>query len=222
MLPLVRTLVNNTTGVNNVAIGPSTLKSNVTGSNNLAIGVNALKTSTGSKNIAFGNDALGVTTTGEGNIAIGYNIMNINTTGSNNIALGQNAGNQITTGSNNITIGTGGSYIKDGNGNISIGNSKAGIDTASLDNIIAIGHDITIDGTTPATDNTIVLGNSTAEGPKVGVGTYIPQAKLDVKGDIRVGGTTVSCSTANEGAIRYESSSKKFQGCDGSNWVPLN
>lgn len=216
------TLVNNTTGVNNVAIGPSTLKSNVTGSNNLAIGVNALKTSTGSKNIAFGNDALGVTTTGEGNIAIGYNIMNINTTGSNNIALGQNAGNQITTGSNNITIGTGGSYIKDGNGNISIGNSKAGIDTASLDNIIAIGHDITIDGTTPATDNTIVLGNSTAEGPKVGVGTYIPQAKLDVKGDIRVGGTTVSCSTANEGAIRYESSLKKFQGCDGSNWVPLN
>ena len=73
-----------------------------------------------------------------------------------------------------------------------------------------------------ATDNTIILGNSTAEGPKVGVGTYIPQAKLDVKGDIRVGGTTVSCSTANEGAIRYESSLKKFQGCDGSNWVSLH
>lgn len=54
------------------------------------------------------------------------------------------------------------------------------------------------------------------------MGIYIPQAKLDVNGDIRVGGTTASCSTANEGAIRYESSSKKFQGCDGSNWVPLN
>ena len=55
-----------------------------------------------------------------------------------------------------------------------------------------------------------------------GVGTYTPQSKLDVNGDIRVGGTTAPCSVANEGAIRYESSSKKFQGCDGSNWVPLN
>ena len=54
------------------------------------------------------------------------------------------------------------------------------------------------------------------------MGTYTPQSKLDVNGDIRVGGTTASCSTANEGAIRYESSLKKFQGCDGSNWVPLN
>lgn len=211
------TLVNNTTGVNNVAIGPSTLKLNVTGSNNLAIGVNALKTSTGSKNIAFGNDALGVTTTGEENIAIGYNIMNINTTGSNNIALGQNAGNKITTGSNNITIGTGGGYISTGHGNISIGNSAVGATTGMVNNAIAIGHAVT-----PTTDNTIILGDATTAGPKVGVGTYTPQAKLDVKGDIRVGGTTAPCTGANEGAIRYESSSKKFQGCDGSNWVPLN
>ena len=143
--------------------------------------------------------------------------MPLNLTGSYNIALGYNSANQIVDGSYNTVIGTGGSYINNGNGNISIGNSANGTDTASLDNIIAIGH-----GITPTTDNTIVLGNSTATGPKVGVGTYTPQAKLDINGDIRVGGTTASCSAVNEGAIRYESSLKKFQGCDGSNRISLH
>lgn len=216
-------LTNNTTGKNNIALGPNTLKRNISADNNFAIGLNALeKNTTGQANMAVGNGALSGNINGGYNMALGYNTMPLNEGGSYNIALGYNSANQIVNGNYNTVIGTGGSYIDNGNGNISIGNSQAGTDTASLDNIIAIGHGITIDSTTPATDNTIILGNSTATGPKVGVGIYIPQAKLDVNGDIRVGGTTASCSTANEGAIRYESSSKKFQGCDGSNWVPLN
>jgi len=211
-------LTNNTTGKNNIALGPNTLRQNTSADNNLAIGLNALEANTvGQANMALGNSALSRNTNGEYNIAFGYNTMPLNEGGSNNIAIGHNSANQIVDGSYNTVIGTGGSYINNGNGNISIGNSGDGTDTASLDNIIAIGH-----GITPTTDNTIVLGNSTATGPKVGVGTYTPQSKLDVNGDIRVGGTTASCSTANEGAIRYESSSKKFQGCNGSNWVPLN
>ncbi len=211
-------LTNNTTGKNNIALGPNTLRQNTSADNNLAIGLNALEANTvGQANMALGNSALSRNTNGEYNIAFGYNTMPLNEGGSNNIAIGHNSANQIVDGSYNTVIGTGGSYINNGNGNISIGNSGDGTDTASLDNIIAIGH-----GITPTTDNTIVLGNNTATGPKVGVGTYTPQSKLDVNGDIRVGGTTASCSTANEGAIRYESSLKKFQGCDGSNWVPLN
>ena len=167
--------------------------------------------------MAVGNGALSGNINGGYNMAFGYNTMPLNEGGSYNIALGYNSANQIVNGNYNTVIGTGGSYIDNGNGNISIGNSGDGTDTASLDNIIAIGH-----GITPTTDNTIVLGNSTATGPKVGVGTYTPQAKLDINGDIRVGGTTAPCSTANEGAIRYESSLKKFQGCDGSNWVSLH
>ena len=211
-------LTKNITGKNNIALGPNTLRQNTSADNNLAIGLNALEANTtGQANMALGNSALSRNINGEYNIAFGYNTMPLNQGGSNNIALGHNSANQIVNGNYNTVIGTGGSYINNGNGNISIGNSGDGTDTASLDNIIAIGH-----GITPTTDNTIVLGNSTATGPKVGVGTYTPQAKLDINGDIRVGGTTASCSTANEGAIRYESSSKKFQGCDGSNWVPLN
>jgi len=211
-------LTKNITGKNNIALGPNTLRQNTSADNNLAIGLNALEANTtGQANMALGNSALSRNINGEYNIAFGYNTMPLNQGGSNNIALGHNSANQIVNGNYNTVIGTGGSYINNGNGNISIGNSGDGTDTASLDNIIAIGH-----GITPTTDNTIVLGNSTATGPKVGVGTYTPQAKLDINGDIRVGGTTASCSTANEGAIRYESSSKKFQGCDGSNWVPLH
>ena len=216
-------LTNNTTGKNNIALGPNTLKRNISADNNFAIGLNALeKNTTGQANMALGNSALSRNTNGGYNMAFGYNTMPLNEGGSYNIALGYNSANQIVNGNYNTVIGTGGLYINNGNGNISIGNSKAGTDTASLDNIIAIGHDITIDVIRPATDNTIILGNSTAEGPKVGVGTYIPQAKLDVNGDIRVGGTTAPCTGANEGAIRYESSSKKFQGCNGSSWVPLH
>ena len=211
-------LTNNKKGKNNIALGPNTLRQNVDADNNFAIGLNALEANTiGQANMAVGNGALSRNTNGGYNMAFGYNTMPLNEGGSYNIALGYNSANQIVNGNYNTVIGTGGSYIDNGNGNISIGNSEAGTDTASLDNIIAIGH-----GIAPTTDNTIVLGNSTATGPKVGVGTYTPQAKLDVNGDIRVGGTTASCSTANEGAIRYESSLKKFQGCDGSNWVSLH
>ena len=216
-------LTNNKKGKNNIALGPNTLRYNVDADNNFAIGLNALEKNTaGQANMAVGNGALSRNTNGGYNMAFGYNTMPLNEGGSYNIALGYNSANQIVNGNYNTVIGTGGSYINNGNGNINIGNSEAGTGTPSLDNIIAIGHGITIDNTTPATDNTIILGNSTAEGPKVGVGIYIPQAKLDVNGDIRVGGTTAPCSTANEGAIRYESSLKKFQGCDGSNWVSLH
>ena len=211
-------LTNNSTGQNNIALGPNTLRQNTVASNNFAIGLNALEANTiGQANMAVGNGALSRNIDGGYNMAFGYNTMPLNQGGSYNIALGYNSANQIVNGNYNTVIGTGGAYIDNGNGNISIGNSGNGTDTTSLDNIIAIGH-----GITPTTDNTIVLGNNTATGPKVGVGTYTPQSKLDVNGDIRVGGTTASCSTANEGAIRYESSLKKFQGCDGSNWVPLN
>ena len=211
-------LTNNSTGQNNIALGPNTLRQNTVASNNFAIGLNALEANTiGQANMAVGNGALSRNIDGGYNMAFGYNTMPLNQGGSYNIALGYNSANQIVNGNYNTVIGTGGAYIDNGNGNISIGNSGNGTDTTSLDNIITIGH-----GITPTTDNTIVLGNNTATGPKVGVGTYTPQSKLDVNGDIRVGGTTAPCSVANEGAIRYESSSKKFQGCDGSNWVPLN
>ena len=92
--------------------------------------------------------------------------------------------------------------------------------------MIAIGHFDTNGShplnTTTANNNVILLGDASPTAPKVGVGTYKPQAKLDVKGNIRVGNENNACTSANEGSIRYVSGTKKFQGCDGSNWINLH
>ena len=88
------------------------------------------------------------------------------------------------------------------------------------DNIVAIGNGMSL--TSAQQDNVILLGNNDTNAPKIGMGTYTPQAKLDVKGNIRVGNENNACTSANEGSIRYVSGTKKFQGCDGTNWINLN
>lgn len=52
----------------------------------------------------------------------------------------------------------------------------------------------------------------------VGIGTQNPQATLDVSGSIRVGVTAASCSSANEGAQRYNSTLKEMEFCNGTSW----
>ena len=91
-----------------------------------------------------------------------------------------------------------------------------------LNNVVAIGNEMQSLIFGSASDNVILLGKTGFNAPRVGVGTYKPQAKLDVAGAVRVANDTSACTSANEGAIRYVSASKKFQGCDGTNWVNLN
>jgi len=55
---------------------------------------------------------------------------------------------------------------------------------------------------------------------KVGIGTTTPQTKLDVAGAIRIG-TQDTCNSNSAGAIRYDSTVKKFYGCDGISWMSL-
>lgn len=135
-------------------------------------------------------------------------------------ALYNSSGN---TGDKNIAIGYyAGFNSGHGNGNVFLGNQSLGSDTAGqLDNVVSIGH-----GVSPtswdSTDNVILLGsNNTTNSPKIGMGTYNPQAKLDVNGGVRVG-KEAACTSANEGTIIYDSTTKKFQGCDGTSWVNLN
>lgn len=54
----------------------------------------------------------------------------------------------------------------------------------------------------------------TAEG-SVGIGLGVPQARLDVAGDIRVGNQGVSCSSTNQGSIRYNAGILEY--CDANN-----
>lgn len=55
----------------------------------------------------------------------------------------------------------------------------------------------------------------------VGVGTTTPAAKLDVNGDIRLGNSNVSCSTTNEGSMRYNGTYKKMEICNGTSWTSM-
>ncbi len=56
---------------------------------------------------------------------------------------------------------------------------------------------------------------------KLGIGTTSPASKLDVNGDVRVGNGNASCSSAIEGAVRYNATYKIMEFCNGSNWQPF-
>ena len=208
------------TGGYNIGMGHQALtvgvSGNLTGNNNIGIGQGALFTHTGdisgNNNIAIGSGALNASIpghTGNYNIAIGY------------LALSNGLSTAVSEGNQNIGIGfSAGSDLISGNGNIHIGNTYMGTATAGQpDNIVAIGNGMSFANTQQ--DNVILLGNNTYNAPRIGMGTYQPQAKLDVNGGVRVGKET-TCTTANEGTIIYDSTSKKFQGCDGTNWINLN
>ena len=223
------------TGNSNIGIGNNSLYAGaggLTGSDNIAMGSNSLRGAvavSGSNNIALGNSAMysnGHSVTGSKNIAIGETALFANgkgIDGDNNIAIGESAlyNNGSSQGNENIGIGTrGGAYHNLGNGNVFLGNGSVSTDTPRIDNVIAIGHGILLWGTP---DNVILLGNNdTTNPPKIGMGTYDPQAKLDVNGGVRVGQDNSACTYSNKGTIRFENLTNKFQGCDGSNWVNLN
>lgn len=54
----------------------------------------------------------------------------------------------------------------------------------------------------------------------VGVGTSSPQEKLDVQGNIKIGNSGVNtCNSSNEGSMRYSSTLKAMQFCNGTSWL---
>ncbi len=64
--------------------------------------------------------------------------------------------------------------------------------------------------------NTIAL---TAVNGNVGIGTATPATKLEVNGEVKIGNSATACSGANEGAQRYNSSSKIMEFCNGTSWI---
>ena len=195
-------------GMNNIAIGKAVLKSNTIGYNNVVIGNSSLYNNTiGSENMVLGGNSLIINTTGSNNIAIGASILQNNSTGSNNFGIGNGALNQNSTGSYNFALGpsallenstgdyntgigySAGQWIQ-GNGNIHIGidsDQSKYMPTVSgqLNKVIFIGHLDSLNDifdTSNATSNVILLGNDSYNAPNVGIGTYRPVAKLDIKG----------------------------------------
>ena len=191
----------------NIAIGQDALYSNTTGSSNVAMGSDALKANTsGRYNIAIGVSALKVNTLGENNIGLGVGIAHSNVSGSNNVALGVGALWNNVSGKENINMGYYSGHWVKGNGNIHIGNHTNSADTPTeLDNVIAIGS-FTSDGShplTPATgqDNVILLGNTSPNAPKVGIGTYKPSAKLEVNTGSTAGAVKIVDGTQGAGKV---------------------
>jgi hypothetical protein len=64
--------------------------------------------------------------------------------------------------------------------------------------------------------NTLVVKDN----GNVGVGTTTPQAKLDVSGGIRLG-SMAACAAAQEGSMRYNSTLKIMEFCDGTAWAAV-
>lgn len=121
-----RALRNNTSGVNNIALGASALFGNKSGKSNIAIGVSALrKNGIGGDNIAVGEGALYNNSNGSDNVAIGkyagrYNDKDNN---SSNTFIGSAADTVSNTVLSNATA-LGASAIVTASNTIQLGNAK--------------------------------------------------------------------------------------------------
>jgi hypothetical protein len=172
---------------------------------NTAFGEFALDANTtGSNNTAFGQNALTSITTGINSTAFGFSALQ-NATGSSNTAIGRNALVNITSGTSNVAVGQdAGRFTLAGASNLTNFNSIfIGLDTRSSangnGNEIVIGYNAIGNGS-----NTATIGNSSI------VATYL-------QGQVKVG-SFASAPTGIEGAIYYDSVTKKHYGFDGTTW----
>lgn len=56
---------------------------------------------------------------------------------------------------------------------------------------------------------------------KVGIGVRQPSERLEVGGAIKIANTTTSCTSDSEGVMKYNSSNKGMEYCNGSEWVSV-
>ena len=142
------------------------------------------------------------------NTRVGTNAGFFNTTGNNNSFFGRNSGFNNTTGSNNVFYGLNSGRFILGGGSLTIANDSVfiGYDTrANADNEtnqIVIGHNAIGTGS-----NSVTLGNTSI-------------TRTNLRGQVVISGFA-SAPTGVEGAIYYDSTTKKHYGFDGTNWNAL-
>jgi hypothetical protein len=150
-------LLNNTTGADNTAVGMQALEENRVADTNVAVGVFAAQNNdSGGAGSAFFNTAVGgfalqANVNGTRNTAVGAGAMENANGGNDNTAVGELAGNALGTGSNNICIGSGVTGVAGANNTIRIGtnlgNGGIGIlDGGPAANFITIGTGLSTGG----------------------------------------------------------------------------
>ena len=134
----LNSLIANTTGIANVAVGQGPLTSNTSGRDNVAMGMNALYTNVaGDVSVAIGTNALFAQNPSGNvdmyNVAVGFNAGYAVTTGTFNTIIGGLCHDNLTTGDRNVCLG--------------FNNSPSAV---GVDSEILIGADTTGAGTNTA------------------------------------------------------------------------
>ena len=154
------------TGHDNTFIGGSSGYNVTSGSQNLCLGTaTGYNITSGAQNAAIGHQALYTNLTGSTNIAIGYQSLLL-ATGSSNVAIGPSSGSAITTGANNVIIGA---Y------------------TGSAAPISATGSNYIV-----LSDGAGNIRQTIDNAGNLGIATTSPSYKLDVSGQNRNYGMTIT------------------------------
>ena len=201
-----------TTGAGNVFVGNAAGKANLTASGNTFVGHNSGKTTTtGFDNTFSGATSGQANTDGHSNTFAGRSSGLNNTTGDNNTFTGLSSGLTNTTGADNTFTGRSSGFNSSGSSNTFTGNlsgfnnttgtdntalgNNAGPSSGALTNATAIGADARV-----SASNSLVLGGTSTNAVKVGIGMTAPQTALDVLGALalRDDGTTATVTADNQ------------------------
>ena len=91
------------------------------------------------------------------------------------------------------------------------GNVSAPINVGTTDQVKDAGISV----------NSLAVFGSQYIQDKLGVGRISPVMSVDVNGTLRLGNGGEVCQAVTEGTLRYDSSKKVVQYCDGSDWQTL-
>lgn len=184
----------NNNGTYNVYSGYQAGYSNMAGSSNTMLGTQAGFSNISSNNVFIGSSAGYSNTNGTQNLFSGSSAGAASVSGSLNVFQGYAAGIANASGNRNTFIGASSGANMDGNDNTFVGyntgysapttgtgitliGAYASTTVPGLTNAAAIGYNAVVEQS-----NSLVLGGGGAYGVSVGIGTPVPQYKLDVVG----------------------------------------
>jgi len=200
-----------TSGVQNTGVGFNALTAVTLGNSNFGAGSGAGKRiTTGSFNLAIGTDSLSKITTTNGNIALGSLSLERSTTAQYSVCIGNEAGRiDPTMGANNVMIGreTGWNTSSSAN-NTFIGAFSGKNCTGSSNVFIGVSS-----GLSETNSNRLYISNSDTSSPLI-YGEF-DNSLIKINGRLRI---TDNVATAVAGDLRYNSTTNKHQGYDGTTW----